>query len=681
MKEIKLPYRINSYLLINKLMELEWGDLYLSIQGNETEIKRYLITARLNEYFPEEFLSGISAVINEISGIKENLLWHPENFISESSISIINFPLFNSFSLSEILRKSQTDVVPLTIDLVLSIFSKVLQALDILHEHKILENRLIHGMPIPSHIFISLDGEVKLMNAGIFAACQLQKKMPLELEENLGIYIAPEQKTQFSASKYSDIYAVGVSLLETLMNKSLKEFQYENLDKFIDEAKAYSPSSELIDLPDELKKILKKALSDDPNKRYSSAEAVEKELDEYLFSGEYQPSTFNLAFYMSTLLRTEAEAFNKLMEETKNLNLQSYFKIEEEKIEIAASEVEVSDVQEVIELEESPIVEAPKYEKPSEELPKTAKTLVPSFEIPEKRTYWKPVVLALIVIIAGLATYFIFNSGRLAQKAPTTAAITPPSNENALELEREKRKELEKKFEEEKEALLQKIAELTKKLEQGTEEEKKAALQDIQKLKEVQKQKEEDFAKAIESLAPEKESKKIEEPPKPIEETKKIEEIPVLEGKSSSNKIEKVETKFPEPENEPLEKVQKEVPNISENVPPAINTLEPKEKEEVVPKLEKEIYELSELDEPIKAIKEPKVEYPPLAKRRRVEGLVILQLIINKDGKVESVKVQRGVPELNDAAIEAAKNSIYTKPKKNGIFVKTRITKVYNFKL
>jgi len=45
------------------------------------------------------------------------------------------------------------------------------------------------------------------------------------------------------------------------------------------------------------------------------------------------------------------------------------------------------------------------------------------------------------------------------------------------------------------------------------------------------------------------------------------------------------------------------------------------------------------------------------------------------------VKVQRGIPELNDAAIEAAKNTLYTKPKKNGVFVKTRITKVYNFKL
>jgi len=680
MKEIKLPFKINSYLLINKLSELEWGDLYLSIQGNETEIKRYLITARLNEYFSEEFFLKISEIINEISGIEENLLWHPENFISEGSMNIINFSLFNSFSLSEILRKSQNDVVPLTIDLVLSIFSKVLQALDILHEHKILENRLIHGMPIPSHIFISLDGEVKLMNAGIFSACQLQKKVPLELEENLSIYTAPEQKSQFSPSKYSDIYTVGISLLETLMNKSLKECQYESLEKFIDEAKAYSPSSELIDLPAELKNILKKALSEEPSKRYSSAEMMEKEIDDYLFSGEYQPSTFNLAFYMSTLLRTEAEAFNKLIEETKNLNLQSYFKVEEEKEEIAAADIKISEVQEVIELEESPVVEVPQYEKPPEEANKTAKTIVPSFEIPEKRTYWKPVILALIVIIAGLATYFIFNSGRLAQKAPTNVAIAPPSNENALKLEREKRKELEKKFEEEKEMLLQKIAELTKKLEQGTEEEKKAVLQDIERLKEVQKQKEENFAKEIENLGTEKESKKIEEPSKVPEQPSDIQGTPILEPKSSSNKIERIETKPPEPENIPKEaEGVKEAPKISENVPSTIET--PKSNIEAIPKLEKEIYELSELDEPVKAIKEPKVEYPPLAKRRHVEGLVILQLIINRDGKVESVKVQRGIPELNDAAIEAAKNTLYTKPKKNGVFVKTRITKVYNFKL
>jgi len=140
--------------------------------------------------------------------------------------------------------------------------------------------------------------------------------------------------------------------------------------------------------------------------------------------------------------------------------------------------------------------------------------------------------------------------------------------------------------------LLQKIAELTKKLEQGTEEEKKAVLQDIERLKEVQKQKEENFAKEIENLGTEKESKKIEEPSKVPEQPSDIQGTPILEPKSSSNKIERIETKPPEPENIPKEaEGVREAPKISENVPSTIET--PKSNIEAIPKLKKEIYELS----------------------------------------------------------------------------------------
>lgn len=48
-------------------------------------------------------------------------------------------------------------------------------------------------------------------------------------------------------------------------------------------------------------------------------------------------------------------------------------------------------------------------------------------------------------------------------------------------------------------------------------------------------------------------------------------------------------------------------------------------------------------------------EYPRVAKRRGIEGTVLLRLVLDKDGKVETehTRVLRSVPELDEAAIRA----------------------------
>lgn len=52
-------------------------------------------------------------------------------------------------------------------------------------------------------------------------------------------------------------------------------------------------------------------------------------------------------------------------------------------------------------------------------------------------------------------------------------------------------------------------------------------------------------------------------------------------------------------------------------------------------------------------------KYPPEAGRARIEGTVVLWAVIGKDGTVEDVRVERGLPVLAQAAIEAVKQWRY----------------------
>jgi len=68
--------------------------------------------------------------------------------------------------------------------------------------------------------------------------------------------------------------------------------------------------------------------------------------------------------------------------------------------------------------------------------------------------------------------------------------------------------------------------------------------------------------------------------------------------------------------------------------------------------------------------------YPPLARQARLQGSVILQVVINKSGDVENVQLFSGHPMLAAAAIDAVKQWKYKPYLLNGdpVEVQTRVT-------
>ena len=72
-------------------------------------------------------------------------------------------------------------------------------------------------------------------------------------------------------------------------------------------------------------------------------------------------------------------------------------------------------------------------------------------------------------------------------------------------------------------------------------------------------------------------------------------------------------------------------------------------------------------------------EYPPLAQQARVEGTVILECTISPKGRVTDVKVLRGIPLLDGAAVEAVRQWVYNPTLLNGVPVPVVMTVTVNF--
>jgi len=73
--------------------------------------------------------------------------------------------------------------------------------------------------------------------------------------------------------------------------------------------------------------------------------------------------------------------------------------------------------------------------------------------------------------------------------------------------------------------------------------------------------------------------------------------------------------------------------------------------------------------------------YPDIAVRANIEGIVVLECHIGLQGQVTAVKVLRGIPLLNDAAVEAVRQWVYTPTLLNGIPMPVIMTVTVQFAL
>ena len=87
-----------------------------------------------------------------------------------------------------------------------------------------------------------------------------------------------------------------------------------------------------------------------------------------------------------------------------------------------------------------------------------------------------------------------------------------------------------------------------------------------------------------------------------------------------------------------------------------------------------------QLKPPLK-IRDVKPAYPPAAFDSKVQGVVIIEAVLNTAGDVVQAKVLRSVPLLDEAALDAVKQWQFTPTLMNGAPVPVIMTVTVNFRL
>jgi TonB family protein len=287
--------------------------------------------------------------------------------------------------------------------------------------------------------------------------------------------------------------------------------------------------------------------------------------------------------------------------------------------------------------------------------------------------------LALALIVGGLG-YYLFRPKPVATakkeqpKQTQQAPVVPASDPEATNPDPAAvTPTVPAETEEQKQELLKRIEEEKKKIEALKAEALKA--EDLKKKEEQQKREEQ--AKLEEQK---KEEARQQEEQRLAEEQKKAEAEKAAEVERAAEEQRKKEEA--EAEQTRLAQLQQE-----QQTPPQPATQDPEPAQEApqAPVVnEGDLVELTpDVTKPV-LTKRVDAEYPPLARQKKIEGTVILQLLVNENGQVADVKVLRragGSTGLTESAIAAARQWAFQPAVKAGKRVKVQITYPIHFKL
>jgi TonB family protein len=245
----------------------------------------------------------------------------------------VSTELVEGRSLAAILERCRAEGFPFAADHALMIASRAAVALEPLHARKgDAGQALAHGLVAPSRLVVAYDGEVKVKGLGLWPGLRGTGLLPPEE----CLYLAPEQAAGEAGDPRSDVYALGLVLLEALTGQPP-----DGADPVsrLAGAQATSTTGERGPLPEPLASLLRSALAPDPSRRLAGAAALRKAIDSLLFAGDFAPTTFDLAFFMHTLFRDEMESEAKALEEARGASYAEFLADERATIVPAATEV------------------------------------------------------------------------------------------------------------------------------------------------------------------------------------------------------------------------------------------------------------------------------------------------------------------------------------------------------
>jgi serine/threonine protein kinase len=140
---------------------------------------------------------------------------------------------------------------------------------------------LVHRDVNASNIFITYDGQVKVVDFGLAKAAGRISRTAAGIVKGKLAYMSPEQTVGRPLDRRTDIFALGATLWELTVDRRLFKGKDDvSTLTAVNQAKVPDPRKIVADYPRELWTVLRRSLARDKEKRFANALEMAKALDE-----------------------------------------------------------------------------------------------------------------------------------------------------------------------------------------------------------------------------------------------------------------------------------------------------------------------------------------------------------------------------------------------------------------
>jgi serine/threonine-protein kinase len=496
---------------------------------------------------------------------------------------------------------------PVPLDQAIVIAEKIALSLATTADLRYLGNRLNHGALIPQFVWITDEGEIRVagqqLGKGIVASMTDSK-----VAAELGRYFPAEYRSSGEITKTTDVYSLGAILYLLITGAEPPDAATASaFTQTVRAARTFSGQP----LPDDLRTILEKSLAIDPNARYASIGDMKQVLSALVHGGSYSASTFNLAFYLSNLLKKELEGEPVEIEKELKVNVAAY-------------------------------AAAPPPASASS--PATTDNMFATGHQTKSRV--PLIAIAATVIIAIAAGAFFYLKPKPQAPAPHVAAVPPPKPKIISQ------------------PVIAAAPASTATVDPGVQKKAfEAAVE--QKMQEEMMKLQSDMNKQLKQ----QQSKNA-----PVQTASVISSPQVSQqddrGAAAALDQRRVAARQ---EAQPLTQTvaqQAPAPALTQTQPAVVP---PVAQAQVVTIHDGDVIDVTELDKVPQPLSPIHPFYPPLAAQQRVQTTIILTALISENGDVTDVKILRGDARFgfNEAAMRAMRAVRFTPPMKDGKHVKT----------
>ena len=508
--------------------------------------------------------------------------------------------------------------------------------------------RLSHGALIPQFIWISDDGEIRVagqqLGTGLVASLGDPK-----LGADIGRYFSPEYRSTGQAQKNTDVYSMGAILFLLVTGQEPPDAATASAFAAATRAARTMMGAPI---PDDIRVILDKSFNLDPSMRFAAVGDMKQAITALANSGKYSATTFNLAFYLSSLLKKEMESEAADRDKEAKVNLAPY--VETPRVTPSPSHAAAAAVH-APEMEPAPFMFGESLETKKSKLPMA-------------------IAAGVVIIAAGAGAFMMLGKSRTqAGPAQVASAQTIPTPKPAPRI------------------ISQPIAVTPEGTTTGaatttavtdTAAAQKKAFEDA-----VAARMQAEMMKLQDAFTADLQRKQAKNAPVATAPAPQV-SAPAQTAADDRSAPSAAQLDQQRRETQPVADAPR--PAAPAPVPtqtaapqqPAVAAATPTPAPQVSTVREGDVVSVGELDVVPRMTRPVRPVYPAMAMRQKVAATIVLTVLVSETGDVLDVRVLRGEPRfgLNDAAVRAMKATRFSAPMKDGKRVRTWFPQSIEFK-